>query len=90
MNTSPASPLAWKNVPTRTVSAGGVQFAYRELCSQVARVTCLDMLRGWLDASEPAVAMALGRVSCHELPVAPMQGARGAGARTTAGAGTSH
>ena len=24
--------VTWQNVPTRTITAGGVEFAYRELC----------------------------------------------------------
>lgn len=31
MNAPQTSRVTWKNVPTRTISAGGVQFAYREL-----------------------------------------------------------
>lgn len=29
--TGPASAVSWKNVPTKTVTAGGIDFAYREL-----------------------------------------------------------
>jgi pimeloyl-ACP methyl ester carboxylesterase len=31
MNASHAAPVTWKNVPTRTIIAGGVTFSYREL-----------------------------------------------------------
>ena len=31
MNTSQDLKINWKNVPTRTITAGGVEFAYREL-----------------------------------------------------------
>ena len=31
MNAAQDSTVTWKNVPTRTVTAGGVSFAYREL-----------------------------------------------------------
>jgi pimeloyl-ACP methyl ester carboxylesterase len=31
MSTSQNLPVDWKNVPTRTITAGGVEFAYREL-----------------------------------------------------------
>lgn len=31
MNASQKSSVTWKNVPTRTITAGGIEFAYREL-----------------------------------------------------------
>ena len=31
MSTSQNLTVNWKNVPTRTITAGGVEFAYREL-----------------------------------------------------------
>ena len=31
MNTAQDLKITWKNVPTRTITAGGVKFAYREL-----------------------------------------------------------
>ena len=31
MNSPATSKFTWKNVPTRTITAGGVEFAYREL-----------------------------------------------------------
>ncbi|MFG6429571.1 alpha/beta fold hydrolase [Roseateles sp. LYH14W] len=57
MNTSPASPVTWKNVPTRTVSAGGVQFAYRELGTENrgTPLVCLIHLAAVLDNWDPRV-----------------------------------
>ena len=31
MKASQNQKVTWKNVPTRTITAGGVEFAYREL-----------------------------------------------------------
>lgn len=31
MNTAPPSRVLWKDVPTRTTTAGGMTFAFREL-----------------------------------------------------------
>jgi hypothetical protein len=57
MNTSQNLKVNWKNVPTRTITAGGVEFAYRELGTnnpgKVARVTYLDMVRGFLTRQDP-------------------------------------
>lgn len=57
MNTSPTSPITWKNVPTRTVSAGGVQFAYRELgtAHPGTPLVCLIHLAAVLDNWDPRV-----------------------------------
>jgi pimeloyl-ACP methyl ester carboxylesterase len=57
MNTSPTSRFTWKNVPTRTVSAGGVQFAYRELGTEDpgTPLVCLIHLAAVLDNWDPRV-----------------------------------
>jgi pimeloyl-ACP methyl ester carboxylesterase len=57
MNTSPTSRITWKNVPTRTVSAGGVQFAYRELGTENTGhpLVCLIHLAAVLDNWDPRV-----------------------------------
>jgi hypothetical protein len=34
--------VAWTNVPTRTITAGGVEFAYRELGTNNLRVMTLS------------------------------------------------
>ena len=50
-------PVSWKNVPTQVVSAGGVDFAYRELGSQNGGVpvVLLVHLAGVLDNWDPRV-----------------------------------
>src|SRR3954462_13466814 len=49
--------VTWKNVPTRTISAGGVEFAYRELGTNNpgTPVVFLVHLAAVLDNSEPRV-----------------------------------
>ncbi|MBT9455542.1 MAG: alpha/beta hydrolase [Burkholderiaceae bacterium] len=57
MNTSPTARVTWKNVPTRSVSAGGVQFAYRELGTENpgTPLVCLIHLAAVLDNWDPRV-----------------------------------
>ncbi|MGN6830028.1 alpha/beta fold hydrolase [Paucibacter sp. M5-1] len=57
MTPSLTSPHTWKNVPTRTVAAGGVQFAYRELGTDNpgTALVCLIHLAAVLDNWDPRV-----------------------------------
>ena len=49
--------MTWKNVPTRTITAGGVQFAYRELGVEHpgTPIVCLIHLAAVLDNWDPRV-----------------------------------
>jgi pimeloyl-ACP methyl ester carboxylesterase len=57
MNASQASRVTWKNVPTRTITAGGVEFTYRELGADHpgTPVVCLIHLAAVLDNWDPRV-----------------------------------
>jgi pimeloyl-ACP methyl ester carboxylesterase len=57
MNALQKSKVIWKNVPTRTVTAGGVTFAYRELGMENPGppVVCLIHLAAVLDNWDPRV-----------------------------------
>ena len=57
MNASQASRVTWKNVPTRTITAGGVEFGYRELGADHpgTPVVCLIHLAAVLDNWDPRV-----------------------------------
>lgn len=57
MTTPQTSKVTWKDVPTRTVSAGGVEFAYRELGADNpgTPLVCLIHLAAVLDNWDPRV-----------------------------------
>jgi pimeloyl-ACP methyl ester carboxylesterase len=57
MSASQKSNVTWKNVPTQTITAGGVQFAYRELGTDNpgTPVVCLIHLAAVLDNWDPRV-----------------------------------
>ena len=57
MNESQASNVTWKTVPTQTVTAGGVRYAYRELGlgNPGPPVVCLVHLAAVLDNWDPRV-----------------------------------
>ncbi|HEX7867565.1 MAG TPA: alpha/beta hydrolase [Variovorax sp.] len=57
MNASQKLKSTWKNVPTRTITAGGVKFAYRELGTDNpgTPVVCLIHLAAVLDNWDPRV-----------------------------------
>ena len=57
MTTQPNLAVTWKNVPTQTVTAGGVTFAYRELGTHNPGppVVCLIHLAAVLDNWDPRV-----------------------------------
>src|SRR5213594_28650 len=57
MSTSQNLTVNWKNVPTRTITAGGVEFAYRELGTNNpgTPVVFLVHLAGVLDNWDPRV-----------------------------------
>ena len=58
MSASQDLKINWKNVPTRTITAGGVEFAYRELGTNNpgAPVVFLVHLAAVLDNWDPRVA----------------------------------
>ena len=57
MTTPQTSKVTWKDVPTRTVTAGGVEFAYRELGAdnRGTPLVCLIHLAAVLDNWDPRV-----------------------------------
>jgi pimeloyl-ACP methyl ester carboxylesterase len=57
MNTAQDSKVTWKNVPTQTITAGGVTFAFRELGAHHPGppVVCLIHLAAVLDNWDPRV-----------------------------------
>jgi len=58
MSTSQNLKVDWKNVPTRTITAGGVEFAYRELGS-----ISWSPGNGLLLTSQPSNGAALAKVT---------------------------
>jgi len=44
MSASQNLKVSWKNVPTRTITAGGVEFAYRELGTNNSGTPLLDKI----------------------------------------------
>lgn len=58
MNTPQKSEITWKDVPTRTITAGGVQFVYRELGrnNSGTPIVFLVHLAGVLDNWDPRIA----------------------------------
>jgi len=58
MSTSQNLNVNWKNVPTRTITAGGVEFAYRELgTNNPGTVVFLVHLAAVLDNWDPRLLM---------------------------------
>lgn len=57
VSTAPTSEVTWKNVPTQTITAGGVDFAYRELGKRYGGtpVVLLTHLAAVLDNWDPRV-----------------------------------
>ena len=57
MAAEPKAEATWKNVPTQTISAGGVNFAYRELGKQHGGtpVVMLTHLAAVLDNWDPRI-----------------------------------
>ena len=47
MSTSQNLKVNWKNVPTRTITAGGVEFAYRELGTNIPGLRVLQEYRAY-------------------------------------------
>jgi pimeloyl-ACP methyl ester carboxylesterase len=63
MSASPKPPVAWKDVPTRRIAAGGVEFAYRELGTDNpgTPVVFLVHLAAVLDNWDPRVVEGLAK-----------------------------
>jgi len=73
MSASQNLKVSWKNVPTRTITAGGVEFAYRELGTNNSGtpVVFLIHLAAVLDNWDPRV-VAVGTTKKSAATIWPM------------------